>query len=516
MTLFSPSTETLKRLRGPFAGVRAFVRGRLFLLTLAVAVGLAAGAGLTPRHAHANPNYAAIVVDANTGQVIHARNADAQRYPASLTKMMTLYLLFEAMENGRYSTSSKLSVSQRAAGQAPSKLGLRPGSTITVETAIKALVAKSANDVAVVVAENIAGSESAFAQQMTAKARALGMRNTTFRNASGLPNTGQVTTARDMLILGLALQKHFPNHYPYFSTMSFRYGNATLTTHNHVLRRYRGADGLKTGYIRASGFNVVSSARRDNARVIAVVMGGQTAAARDAHMMELLDRGFAEIQKRGRGTAVADASGQRVVVGGAAPRSAQGRSTAMASPPLPAPRKPGSGPASVQVAMAGGVPGAALAAAAGGSPRPPADMPDAKLAREAAEADEAQASLTALSTTSASGLAHEAVARVPVVPVEPADAVPGGSWGIQVGAFAQHDRAQTFVRDAHSVLGGLFEPDSLAPFVVPASVDHGMVYRARVFGLPSEGEARRACAALIQANWSCLLVTPAGDNMLAH
>jgi D-alanyl-D-alanine carboxypeptidase len=243
--------------------------------------------------------YAAIVVDADTGTVLHARNADTLNYPASLTKMMTLYMLFDAVEQGRFTLQSDLKVSARAAGMSPTKLGLPPGATIRVDDAIQALVTKSANDVAAVVAENLAGSESKFAAQMTEKARAIGMRRSTFKNASGLPNDKQRSTARDMAILAKRLMLDFPQYYHYFGRTEYAHAGVAMRTHNNLLLSYQGADGIKTGYTVASGFNLVSSAHRDGKRLIGVVLGGKTARSRDAHMADLLDAGFAKLAKGG-------------------------------------------------------------------------------------------------------------------------------------------------------------------------------------------------------------------------
>jgi len=237
--------------------------------------------------------YASIVVDARTGKQLFEMNSTAARYPASLTKMMTLYMLFEAVERGELSFDSTLKVSKRAAQQPATNLALKRGDTLTVEQAVKALIIRSANDVATVVAEALGGTESQFAQAMTAKARDLGMMNTTFRNASGLPDSGQKSTARDLATLSAALMRDFPQHYHYFSVTSFTYKGRTYKTHNRLMLNYAGADGLKTGYIRASGFNLASSAVRDGRRLIAIVLGGRTAKTRDDHMADLLDRGFA-------------------------------------------------------------------------------------------------------------------------------------------------------------------------------------------------------------------------------
>jgi D-alanyl-D-alanine carboxypeptidase len=239
------------------------------------------------------PAPASIVVDANSGAVLQATNADSPRHPASLTKIMTLYLLFERLEAGKIKLTSELPVSPHAAAQAPSKLALKPGETIRVETAIRAIVTKSANDVAVIVAEALGGDEPGFARMMTAKARALGMKQTTYRNASGLPDDEQITTARDQATLGRAIQDRFPSYYAYFSTRTFEFRGRAMRNHNHLLGRVTGVDGIKTGYIRASGFNIVTSVRRDNRHVVAVVFGGSTAKVRDARVVNLINGNIA-------------------------------------------------------------------------------------------------------------------------------------------------------------------------------------------------------------------------------
>jgi len=238
---------------------------------------------------HDSPRYAAIVLDAKSGKTLHEAHADSLRHPASLTKIMTLYLLFEQLEAGKIKLGSPMEVSAEAASQAPTKLGVRPGQTLLVEDAIKALVTKSANDAAVVVAEALAGSEDEFARQMTRKARALGMARTIYRNASGLPDDEQVTTAREQAILGKAIQERFPRQYRYFAMTSFSYRGHAMRNHNKLLGRVHGVDGIKTGYTRASGFNLVSSVRRDDRHIIAVVLGGASGGQRDARMRSLIE-----------------------------------------------------------------------------------------------------------------------------------------------------------------------------------------------------------------------------------
>ena len=235
-----------------------------------------------------SPQFSSIIVDGNSGATLSSNNPDGIRHPASLTKIMTLYLLFERLDAGKMKLDTEMDVSERASEQAPTKLGLRPGQTIKVEDAIKGLVTRSANDAAVVIAEAIAGDEDDFAQLMTRKARALGMTKTVYRNANGLPNDEQVTTARDQATLGRAIQDRFPRYYRYFSTSVFNYHGQSIRNHNRLLGNVEGVDGIKTGYTRASGFNLVTSMRRGNRHLVGVVLGGRSGGSRDAIMRNLL------------------------------------------------------------------------------------------------------------------------------------------------------------------------------------------------------------------------------------
>ncbi len=239
--------------------------------------------------------YASFVIDLDDNKVLHSRNADAPRYPASLTKVMTLYMVFDALKSGELMLSDKLTVSSHAASQQPSKLGLKPGATIKVEDAIRALVTKSANDIAVVIGERLGGSESRFAALMTAKARQLGLQNTRFRNASGLHNSRQISTARDMAKLGEAIFVHHAEYYDYFAIEEFAYAKRPYRNHNKLLGKVKGVDGIKTGYTRASGYNLLASAERDGRRVIAVMLGGSSSRSRNDHVTALLEAAFATI-----------------------------------------------------------------------------------------------------------------------------------------------------------------------------------------------------------------------------
>ena len=247
------------------------------------------------RAAAASASVSSIMIDAKNGDVMYEMNADERRYPASLTKLMTLYITFNALENNHIKLTDKLKVSRTAAGRSPSKLGVRAGETITVKDAIMAVIVKSANDCATVLAEHFAPTEADFAVLMTNTARKLGMKNTTFKNASGLPNSQQKTTARDMAVLAMAVYHHFPQYYKWFSLRKFTYQGKTYYTHNHVLKQFAGADGMKTGFTNAAGFNIITSANRNGQRVIAVTMGHRTQKERDKKIMSMMDKGLTRL-----------------------------------------------------------------------------------------------------------------------------------------------------------------------------------------------------------------------------
>jgi D-alanyl-D-alanine carboxypeptidase len=268
-------------------------------MALSLVAALCLTAPVVSGQAWANSKYASIVVDLETGQVLHDRSADEARHPASLTKVMTLYLVFEALDSGKLKLSDRMAVSKAASRAQPSKLGLKSGTTIKVEDAIRALVTKSANDVAIVVAEKLGGTEAKFATKMNAKAKELGMLNTTFRNASGLPDKKQITTARDMAKLGEAIYQDHKDRYNYFSLSSFSWGKRKYMNHNELLKRVDGVDGIKTGFTNASGYNLMASAERGGRRVIAVMLGGTTGKSRDAHVADLLEAAFLEINGGG-------------------------------------------------------------------------------------------------------------------------------------------------------------------------------------------------------------------------
>lgn len=262
----------------------------------------------TPSYGYADSKYAALIVNADNGVVLYQESAGEYRYPASLTKLMTLYLTFQALERGKLKMNKFLPVSARAAGQPPSKMGLARGDNISVRDAILSLVIKSANDVAVVLAEAVGGSEWQFALMMNRTAKKLGMDHTNFRNASGLHDPRQKTTAYDLAKLAIALKRDYPQYYSFFNRTEFTYKGRTQATHNYVVKKYRGADGLKTGYVNASGYNLVTSATRDGYHLVGVVMGGRTSRTRDAHMMKLLDQIFYKLTKEEGKTKVKTAS----------------------------------------------------------------------------------------------------------------------------------------------------------------------------------------------------------------
>ena len=284
-------------LRTTFASSRALRVCALGLVTITTAILISSESADARRYKHRrhhvvresySPQFSSIIVDGNSGAVLSSNNPDAIRRPASLTKIMTLYLLFERLDAGKMKLDTEMDVSEHASEQAPTKLGLKPGQTLKVEDAIKGLVTRSANDASVVIAEAIAGDETEFAKLMTRKARSLGMSKTTYRNASGLPNDEQLTTARDQATLGRAIQDRYPRYYRYFATSVFNYRGQSIRNHNRLLGNVEGVDGIKTGYTRASGFNLVSSMRRGNRHLVGVVLGGRSGGSRDATMRNLL------------------------------------------------------------------------------------------------------------------------------------------------------------------------------------------------------------------------------------
>lgn len=456
--------------RGP---ILSFLRqfGAAFVLTALVSV---VGLGATLQTASAKPVSASIVVDAETGEVLSRSNADVVTYPASLTKMMTLYLLFDALEKGTIKLTDRIQFSANAAGEPATNMNVKAGDSIGVETAILALVVRSANDVSTAIGERLGGTESAFARMMTAKARALGMTHTTFRNANGLPNPGQTTTARDMAVLGVALLRDHPNYYGFFSRNSFVFRGNTYGGHNRVMKKFAGADGIKTGYIRASGFNLVSSAERDGRRLVGVVLGGTSAPVRDKQMVALLTAGF----KANRGI------GDVLVA-----------------------KAPGSAGPAQDVPMVAAVTDATPAAS-----EPTMDEVVAAALMPVAKPTTRQGDSNSGDSNSGDAIGT-AIATMASVSLAPAVASPDNQavanvwspeknqFGIQVGAYSKFKPAQKAAERATSAV-----PTLLADArIVIDQGNSGKIYRARVFGL-TKADAESACKKLKAKQTDCLVL----------
>jgi D-alanyl-D-alanine carboxypeptidase len=423
------------------------------------AIGLGAG-GV----AQAAP-YAALVMDEATGKVLHSRNADTKLHPASLTKMMTLYLVFEALESGRLKANQSVRISRRAAGQPPSKLGLRTGQRVPLRDLIRAAAVKSANDAAVALAEAVAGSESAFAKRMTKRARQFGMRRTTFRNASGLTQSGHLSTARDMAILGQRLFRDFPDYYHLFKRRTVVVQGRTLRLTNKLVGRYEGADGIKTGYTRAAGFNLVASAERKNVRIIAALFGGRSSATRNARMRELLDMGFARAPKPTKR------------------KRLQGLPIARA--PLPVAR-----PGAQASVLARG------AAALG------------EVLAPAAHADNLVADAYAAAPLD-SPMPERKPRSIVVAAAEPAvrGGGDGGTWAVQVGAF--NSREEALAQMSLAMLSGVVEVREAESSVQTTKAAGASLFRARFTGLDRRS-ARRACSGLKHSGIACVPISPGG------
>ncbi|MEA2824471.1 MAG: D-alanyl-D-alanine carboxypeptidase [Alphaproteobacteria bacterium] len=465
---------------------------------------------------------AALVVDGATGKVIYARNPDAIRYPASLTKMMTLYMLFEALEKGTIALDTPLIVSSHAAEQQPTKLSAPLGSTIPVETAIKALTVLSANDIAVVIAEALAdGSESAFASMMTERAHQLGMTHTNFHNASGLPDLEQLTTARDMALLGRHIAYDFPQYYHYFSTPSFTYGGRVFGSHDNLLTAFDGTDGIKTGYTQLSGFNLVTSAVRNNKHVVGVVLGGPSAAVRDREMMRLLNAAFKV--SNDNPTILADANVPWKGGNGPATelyRPDPGEDDVLLAA-LETKGRQAKGTAPVLTAEAAAAPTLAAVPLAKPDSAPRIQMatlvPLLKAAPVARQLE--------LASTKEPPLNLGAPALKPTIappPVAEGDAVgaplvafnpkpPGDGlvkrWAVQIGVFASETLAEAqlaaFAKRGVDIVG------QAQRVVIPfASLSGHTLYRARL-GLFAEEEARDICKRMAQRGQACVVAPPA-------
>lgn len=431
--------------------VRLQPRARRVSQALGVA-GIMCGAALLSAPAALSAPNAAIVVDAKSGQVLYSSHADSKRHPASLTKMMTLYMLFESIDSGKTSLGTKIKVSSQCAGQAPSKLGFKPGQTISAKNAILALVTKSANDVACAVGEYVGGSRTAFARKMTARARTLGMSKTTFRNASGLPNSAQITTARDMATLGRALQDHFPKHYKFFATRSFKFKGKTYSNHNRLLGRVDGVDGIKTGFTRASGFNLVSSVKSRGRHVVAVVIGGDTGKARDRRMTSLIKKYL--------------------------PKATKGRRT---------------------VAMIPGAPSGVAFAALGDIPIPPKRPQTDPIVTASIVGANSIFAFEAIEQGDA-----EVIEEAEIAAPEPPPAVTSG-WKIQLAATPTRESALEILDRARGKLPQLLA--DAAPYTETVVKQDVTLYRARFAGFEGKSEARAACAKLVKKKFACLALS---------
>lgn len=449
------------------------------ILIVVATIALALGGSLSA--ASANPKYAGIVIDAKTGKTLYESDADALRYPASLTKMMTLYLTFEALDSGRISLNSKVPVSPNAAAEPPSKLGVGAGRSVTVEQAIMALVTRSANDIATALGEFIGGSESRFAQLMTAKARSLGMSRTTYRNAHGLPNTAQMTTARDQARLSMALRQHYPQYYGFFSTRSFKFGKQTIGNHNRLLGAVRGVDGIKTGYTRAAGYNLATSAQADGRSIVGVVLGATSGARRNQQMTKLVQAYLPQASRSGgflmaRGSSVVPADAGRTV-------TLEDDFVLPSRGPVPVARYE----ASNRIESAFASPAAAPAQAAlqtmtapSAQAMPPAPIP----AQAPAYAPQEQSALepSGVDTTTT------------------ASTQPSG-WVVQIGTSPNRDTALALLRDAQNKGGQVLR--SATPFTVAFANGSAQIFRARFGGFGDQKDAVNACNSLKRKGIQC-------------
>lgn len=459
------------RLSNRFA---ALSRSLLAVTVLAMAI----ASGAVP--ASANSKYSGIVIDARTGKTLYAYDADELRYPASLTKMMTLYMTFEALNVGKIKLNSRIVVSANAAKEPPSKLGIKPGQSITVEQAIQALVTKSANDVATATGEFLGGSEAKFAAMMTAKARSLGMSRTTFRNAHGLPNGKQVSTARDMAILGIALREHFPRQYKYFSTRSFKFGKTRHANHNRLLGAVRGVDGIKTGYTRASGFNLVSSVVDRDRSIVAVVMGGRTGASRNAQMKDLIARYLPKASTRGNGNLVA--AGKPSAIAPAAAAIA-----ALELPKIgPVPDFRAEANSRIALAYAAPTPSPVIGRQA---------LVDSLKAQKVAIPTPAPAVVPPLPIADASQ------SESSIDPVTTASTAVMDGWVIQIGAMPDKETALKLLSKAKGAGGRVLS--GAEPFTMAYAKGNEQLYRARFGGFGGQAEATSACRVLKKKGFAC-------------
>ncbi|GLK50479.1 D-alanyl-D-alanine carboxypeptidase [Brevundimonas intermedia] len=482
----------------------SFVRRGLFAL-LALSIALGANVRSIEAQSQENSRYAAIVIDAASGEVLFARHADSRRYPASLTKMMTLYLAFEALSQGKVKAEDVLTVSSRAASEPPSKLGLAAGQTITLDDAMRATAVRSANDMAVVIAEHVGGSEARFTTLMTQKASQLGMSQTRYYTANGLPDARQVTTARDQAILARAIMRDFPQYYSYFGLHDWAYNGRNYRNTNGLLPTGNGYDGMKTGYTNASGYNLAASAVRDGRRLITIVLGGRSSASRNAHVAELMDTGFEVERRRSQGeniqiaqsffeqrgfglgetsAPIAYASLANDDEDGMGAESSAVAYTAAAAPTVLPTRVT---PFPSERSAAASQRAAATAQAAGTTQRAPANV---------------TASLNG-APTGAAVAASTTPRRATLPPArEPArTARPAGRWAVQVGAFRDEKVATDWLTEVNRRFRTQF---ASAERNVQTAGDW---YRSRFTGL-TEDAAKAACDALSERRVTCMVVRP--------
>jgi D-alanyl-D-alanine carboxypeptidase len=488
------SQFAVKARRGSLSPFRITFAFALSFVALTTALILGGGSA-----AEARPVQSSIVVDAATGEVLSASNADTSTYPASLTKMMTLYLLFEAMQDGRVKLTDSITFSKYSAGMAATNLNVDSGDRVSVETAILALVVRSANDAATAIAEHLGGTEAGFARLMTNKAQMLGMTRTTFRNANGLPDPKQRTTARDMATLSVALIRDFPQYYGYFKRTSFKYRGVTYRGHNKLLKSFKGYDGIKTGYIRASGFNLASSAERDGRRLVVVVLGGTSPSMRDRKVADLLTSGFKS--QRGTGTLIAAKAPLGGQVKAAAPAPADTAAESMVEdvianilikPAQAASVDEGDEP--VSAVKLAGLKGLAPLLKPGTRPEP-----------KPAEAAIALAT-PVLKPGTGPKVVQVADAK-PFVPDSQATTVvwkADGNYGIQVGAYSKYNAAQKAAQTAATAESQLLA-DARIIIDTQKMNNGGKLYRARVAGL-SKTDAQTACRNLKAKRTDCLVL----------
>ncbi|OLP55356.1 D-alanyl-D-alanine carboxypeptidase [Rhizobium rhizosphaerae] len=433
--------------------------------------------------------YAGIVVDAKTGKVLYSEDADGLRYPASLTKMMTLYLTFEALEAGKIRKDTPVPFSKHAASEPPSKLGVRAGQQVTVEQAILALVTRSANDCATALGELLGGSEERFARIMTAKARALGMTRTTYRNANGLPNDEQMTTARDQARLGMALRQHFPQYYGYFSTRSFAFGRQVIGNHNRLLGNVRGVDGIKTGYTRAAGYNLVTSAQAEGRSIVGVVLGGKSGGARDAQMRALVAKYMPAASTRG---------GSGNVVAEAPPAPTLSATTARSAP--------ASTGGSFNLPSAGPVPEGRYDEGITNSLSMNSYAEPRKAASENPVLKPAPGTLQAQAARMAGGSDVGVVDQQVTSSVARAASGDEGAgapsgWVIQIGATPNRGEAMSMLADAKEKGGKALS--GAQAFTTSVASGDSQMYRARFGGFVNQTKAVSACKTLKARGFAC-------------